>query len=134
MSFVEKRLQKDVDLEQPWILNKQITKSEPRLILTDTAAGGAERRFASSGGHAKIKDSTDADVMDLEAHAGRHASGGADPIGSNALRIAQIGLVLGAGSSVSVAAAGTYTLPKGVHYVFLGANTRVELYDDVAAA
>jgi hypothetical protein len=70
----------------------------------------------------------------LEAHASRHAYGGADPIGSDALRIAQIGLVLGSGTSVSVAAGGTYTIPKGVHYVFLGANTRVELYDDVAAA
>jgi hypothetical protein len=73
-------------------------------------------------------------IADPNSHASRHASGGADPIGSNALRVAQVGLVLGAGSSVSVGASGTYTIPKGIYYVFLGANTRVELYDDVAAA
>jgi hypothetical protein len=75
-----------------------------------------------------------ASTADPNAHASRHASGAADPIGSNALRIAQIGLVLGAGSSVSVSAGGTYTIPRGIHYVFLGTNTRVELYDDIAAA
>ena len=72
-------------------------------------------------------------IVDPNAHASRHASGGADPIGSNALRIAQVGLVLGVGSSVSVDAGGTYTIPKGIYYVFLGANTRVEAYDDIAA-
>jgi hypothetical protein len=72
--------------------------------------------------------------ISVDAHASRHASGGADPIGTDALRIAQVGLVLGAGSSVSVDAESSYTIPKGIHYVFLGANTRVELYDDIAAA
>ncbi|MEM2946301.1 MAG: hypothetical protein QXI87_08150 [Thermoproteota archaeon] len=43
-------------------------------------------------------------------------------------------LVLGAGSSVSVGAGGTYTIPKGVHYIFCGTNTSVQLYDDVAAS
>ena len=58
--------------------NVEIEKSEPRLILDDKAAGGVERRLASSGGAARVKDSADADVMNLEAHAGRHEKGGAD--------------------------------------------------------
>jgi len=57
-----------------------INKAEPRFIATDTATGGAERRFASSGGHAKIKDSADADVMDLEAHGSRHDAGAIDQL------------------------------------------------------
>jgi hypothetical protein len=73
-------------------------------------------------------------IVDPNAHASRHASGAADPIGSNALRVAQIGLILGAGSSVSVDAESSYVIPKGIYYIFLGANTRAELYDDVAAA
>jgi len=58
--------------------NVEIEKSEPRLILDDKAAGGVERRLASSGGTARVKDAADADVMNLEAHAGRHEKGGAD--------------------------------------------------------
>ena len=90
MSFIERRLVKDTDIDQPFTNNKAIEKSEPRLILTDTASGGAERRYASSAGHAKIKDSTDADVMDLEAHASRHAYGGADALGAGAVDRSQI--------------------------------------------
>jgi len=60
--------------------NFKETKTEPRFIATDTATGGAERRFASSGGHAKIKDSADTDVMDLEDHRLRHETGGTDPL------------------------------------------------------
>jgi hypothetical protein len=82
----------------------------------------------------KREDLDLASIADPNAHASRHASGGADAIGSNALRVAQVGLVLGSGSSVSVGAGATYTVPKGIYYVFLGANTRVELYDDVAAS
>ena len=58
--------------------NVEIEKSEPRLILDDKAAGGVERRLASSGGTARVKDAADADVMNLEGHAGRHKKGGAD--------------------------------------------------------
>lgn len=60
--------------------NVTIKKSEPRLICNDTASGGAERRFVSSGGKAKIKDADDADVMNLEAHQARHIKGGADEL------------------------------------------------------
>jgi hypothetical protein len=77
---------------------------------------------------------TDASGVKLNAHASRHASGGADAIGTNALRIAQVGLVLGTGTTVNVDAGSYYVLPKGIYYVFLGTNTRVEAYDDIAAA
>ena len=60
--------------------NVEIEKSEPRLILDDKATGGVERRFASSGGAAKIKDSGGADVMNLESHQARHVAGGADEL------------------------------------------------------
>lgn len=80
LSYVEKRLIKDADLEQPWTVDKTIRKDTPRIILQDTATGGAERRIVCSGGALRIRDSTDADVMNIEAHASRHVAGGADPI------------------------------------------------------
>jgi len=39
-----------------------------------------------------------------------------------------------AGTSVTIDAGLTYTVPNGVYYVFLGANTSAEAYDDVALA
>jgi len=39
-----------------------------------------------------------------------------------------------AGQSVSIDANSTYTLPTGAWYVILGANTKAEIYDDVADA
>jgi hypothetical protein len=41
-------------------------------------------------------------------------------------------VVFDTGSSVSIVAGGTYTLPVGVWYVNLGLNTVAEVYDDVA--
>jgi len=38
------------------------------------------------------------------------------------------------GTSVSIAAGATYTVPTGAYYVFLAANTIAEAYDDIAAA
>lgn len=43
-------------------------------------------------------------------------------------------LVLDEGSTISVGAGETYTIPKGVYYIFCGTNTSVQLYDDVAAS
>jgi hypothetical protein len=39
-----------------------------------------------------------------------------------------------AGTTVSINAGSTYTLPNGAWYVNLGANTKAQVYDDVAAA
>jgi hypothetical protein len=43
-------------------------------------------------------------------------------------------VVFDPGTSVSVGAGATYTLPAGAYYVNLGANTVAEVYDDVAGA
>jgi len=64
-------------------INLQAMRAEgdPAYIkLVDTGAGGAERRIASDSGHVKIVDKTGAEVMDIEAHAVRHAQNGADEV------------------------------------------------------
>ena len=78
-----------------------ISKNTPAVILEDTASGGVERRLASKGGSARVLDDTGADVMDLEAHASRHASGGADPIPDGGIATSQ--LADGAVTEVKVA-------------------------------
>ena len=72
--------------------------------------------------------------VELESHASRHGYGKEDPIPDESLRFKQIDKVFKAGASVTVSAGGTYTIPKGVYYVFCGPNTSVEVYDDVAGA
>ena len=67
-----------------------ISKDTPAVILEDTASGGVERRLASKGGSARVLDDTGADVMDLESHASRHASGGADPIPDGGIATSQL--------------------------------------------
>ncbi len=67
-----------------------ISKDTPAVILEDTASGGVERRLASKGGSARVLDETGADVMDLESHASRHASGGADPIPDGGIATSQL--------------------------------------------
>jgi hypothetical protein len=62
----------------------------PKIRLVDLATGGVERRISSTGGHLKVLDVSDAVVMDLEAHASRHAAGGADPIPSGGIAIGQL--------------------------------------------
>jgi len=62
-------------------LNAMKAEGDPAYIkLIDTGSGGAERRIVSDGGHAKVYDDTGAEVMDIEAHASRHVSGGDDAI------------------------------------------------------
>ncbi|MEM3942801.1 MAG: hypothetical protein QXJ59_01840 [Thermofilaceae archaeon] len=70
----------------------------------------------------------DAGGVALNAHASRHAYGGADALPDNSLRLRQVKVEFAADTSVTVTAGGTYTVPEGVWYVRLGANTRVELY------
>lgn len=74
----------------------------------------------------KIYDSTDAEVMDIEAHASRHAYGGNDEIPAEGLRFSQLAKAFGTESTVSLNAGSKYTIPKGVYLVSLGANTSVE--------
>lgn len=76
----------------------------------------------------------DAGGVQLALHGSRHGYGQPDAIPDNALRFRQLKAVFASGSSVTVAAGGTYTVPEGIWYVFLGPNTRCEVYDDVAGA
>ena len=57
---------KQVKLFPSNVVDIIIEKADPKLILKDTATGGAERRFASTGGRAAILDSTDAIVREIE--------------------------------------------------------------------
>lgn len=77
---------------------------------------------------------TDAGGVQLSSHASRHGYGQPDAIPDDYLRYRQIKAVFASGSSVTVTAGGTYTLAEGIWYVFLGANTSCEVYDDVAGA
>ena len=77
---------------------------------------------------------TDASGVALNAHASRHAYGGADALADDSLRYRQIKAVFNSGSSVTVTASSTYTLGEGIWYVFCGANTKIQVYDDVAGA
>ena len=78
----------------------------------------------------EIRDATGADIMDIEAHASRHAYGGDDAIADNALRFSQIDKVFGSEQTVSVDAGATSTISKGIYYVRCGANTKVEYSPD----
>jgi hypothetical protein len=112
-----------------------VTKKEYQLV--EETANVVKLKNVIDGVDYATFDSTtikDAGGVALNSHASRHAYGGADALPSDSLRIAQVALILGAGSSVSVSPGGTYTIPKGIHYIFLGPNTRLELYDDIATA
>jgi len=78
----------------------------------------------------KIYDSADTEVMDIEAHASRHAYGGADALAADALRFSQINKVFGSEQTVSVGAGATSTISKGIYYARCGANTSVEYSPD----
>jgi len=69
------------------------------------------------------------EIPGLASHGSRHGYGGADSIPDNGLRFSQIDKVFGDTSTVTVNAGATSTIPKGIYYVFCGANTTVEVYD-----
>jgi len=71
---------------------------------------------------------TDAGGVRLSAHGSRHGYGQPDALPDNSLRLRQVVVTFGGDTSVTVAAGGTYTVPEGVWYIKLGANTRVEVY------
>jgi hypothetical protein len=77
---------------------------------------------------------TDAGGVKLNAHASRHNKGGADAIPDDGLGYSQVKVSFGTASSVSVDAGGAYAVPEGAWLAFLGANTRAEAYDPIAAA
>jgi len=67
-----------------------IQKVAPAFIAKDLATSGVERRYASVDGSAKILDDLGNVIMDLEAHADRHASTGDDPLPDGAIATNQI--------------------------------------------
>jgi len=117
-----------VDIENTYI---HISGATPYVRLEGTETGAADKGIKEDAGTLKIYDFAAAsDVMDLEAHASRHAHGGADAIADNALRFSQIDKVFGTESSVLIDAGATSTISKGVFLVSLGANTKVEYSPD----
>ena len=61
----------------------------------------------------------DARGVQLSSHGSRHRSDGADPL---------FMVPFGSDASQSVGAGGTYTIPRGMHYIKCGANTKVQIY------
>jgi len=58
-----------------------ISAANPHIRLEGTETGGADKGIREDGGTLKIYDFASAsNVMDLEAHASRHLSGGADEV------------------------------------------------------
>ena len=58
-----------------------ISAANPHIRLEGTETGGADKGIREDAGTLKIYDfSAASDVMDLEAHASRHLSGGADEV------------------------------------------------------
>ena len=146
-----------VDIENTYI---HISGATPYIRFEGTETGAADKGIKEDSGTLKIYDfSAASDVMDLEAHASRHLSGGADEVlnltninnaigfsvdahasrhahggadalADNALRFSQIDKVFGSEQSVLLDAGITQTISKGIYLVSLGANTKVEYSPD----
>ncbi|RLG66799.1 hypothetical protein DRN89_00095 [archaeon] len=117
-----------VDIENTYI---HISGATPYVRFEGTETGAADKGIKEDSGTLKIYDfSAASNVMDIEAHASRHAHGGADALADNALRFSQIDKVFGTESTVTVTAGSTSTISKGVFLVSLGANTKVEYSPD----
>jgi hypothetical protein len=111
--------------------------SGKRYELYESASGTILLRNVTDGKDYITLDGTtlkDASNVSLASHASRHAYGGSDALPTDGIRGTQFKVVFGTGSSVSVPAGGSVALAEGIHYVFCAANTRVEVYDDVAAS
>jgi len=78
----------------------------------------------------EIRDATGTDIMDIEAHASRHAYGGDDALAADALRYQQIQVVFGTEQTVNVGAGATSVIAEGIYIARLGANTSVEYSPD----
>ena len=117
-----------VDIENTYI---HISGATPYVRFEGTETGAADKGIKEDSGTLKIYDfNAESNVMDIEAHASRHAHGGADALADNALRFSQIDKVFGTESTVTVTAGSTSTISKGVFLCSLGANTKVEYSPD----
>jgi len=92
-------------------------------ILEETAG---EFKIKNANDGVDILKATSTTIMDasgvkLSSHGSRHRSDGADPL---------FLIPFGSDTSLSVTAGGTYTVPRGMHYVKCGANTKVQVYID----
>jgi hypothetical protein len=111
--------------------------SGKRYELYESASGTILLRNITDGKDYITLDGTtlkDASYVSLASHASRHAYGGADAIPTDGIQGTQLKIVFGTGSSISVSAGSSAVLAEGIHYVFCAANTRVEVYNDVAAS
>jgi len=70
--------------------NLGVEKENPAFVAVDKSSGGVTRKFASSGGAAKILSEADLEIMNLESHASRHAKDGIDKIPDRGLSKLQI--------------------------------------------
>jgi len=103
----------------------------PKKLQFEDSAGVLRKQIDvdDTTGTVKVYDSADAEVMDVEAHASRHAYGGADALAADALRYQQIKVVFGTEQTVSVNP-GTQVISEGVYIARLGANTSIEYSPD----
>jgi len=131
-----------------------VRKDTPALSLIGTESGGKQYDVRESAGRCIIRNVTDAHdelVIDpasrvtvrlnltaagvaLEAHRARHQIGGADAFAADTLALEWSKAEYKPGSGVSVGAGASVTIGEGFWLVNCAANTRVEAYDDVAAA
>jgi len=118
-----------------------------RIRIVGDVSSKEYRILEETSGELKIKNATDgvdllkagttvvdASGISLCTHASRHTYGAADAIPTDGLRASQLRIVFGSGVYATITAGGTYIVPEGIYYGFLGANTRNEVYDDKAAA
>jgi len=112
-------------LERWWSVGKirivgDVSRKEYQLL--EETAGEFKIKNASDGVDVmKVTSTTitDASGVQLASHGSRHRADGADPL---------FLVPFGSDTSASVAAGGTYTIPRGMYYVKCGASTKVQVY------
>ena len=132
-----RRLITDYDLQQPWLEDKQLSDDKKFYFGDDK---DFSLRYDSVNDQWILRDEVNATEylfprnvsMNISAHASRHSYGGADAIPAEGLRFSQLDKVFGTVSSVSIAAGGTYTVPKGVYWLSENSAVNVEFYDGSA--
>jgi hypothetical protein len=104
-----------------------------RVRLVGGASSKEYQILEETSGEIKIKNATDgvdllkassttvtdASGVSLKTHGDRHRADGGDP---------SFMVPFGSDITVSVDAGGTYTIPRGMHYVKCGANTKAQIY------
>lgn len=101
------------------------TLEKDKLGLVDPTSQ-ISRYLAVKNDKVEVQDNTGATVMGIEAHAVRHASGGDDAIGTNALKFSQVDKGFDPEQTKNVGAGSTLVIDKGIYYARTGANTTVE--------